>query len=131
MGNKNMKHMKSMIIASIIAIIFNACSSDSKTSPITIEIEQAYNEFGNYYFPKLIITSLKNQVELKDIKINKGNCKFTNYIIVSRAVGFDSIPLLPKKLNEFQELEVSVDRKCRIKVVDIVVDNNSWSFTFE
>lgn len=51
--------------------------------------------------------------------------------MVPLVVGFKNIPLLPNKLNEFQELEVTVDRKCRIKVVDIVVDNNSWSFTFE
>lgn len=119
-------NFKLFIIVPIIIFVCSACSNDE--APISIEMEKAYNEAWNYFYPKIIITSLKNNTEVSEIAINKGNCSFTNFELTKN---FQQKKLLPKKLAEYQDFEVRVDKNCRVKVVDIVVNKNKWSFTFE
>jgi hypothetical protein len=119
--------LKSVIILFFVTISFSACS---KESPVTLEMEQAYNQAWNFFYPKIVVTAIENNVEIEKISINKGNCKFTDYNITYDS-GFKTKELFPAKLNEYQELEIRVDKNCRVKVVDLVINKNEWSFSFE
>ena len=52
--------------------------ANGASAPISLEMRQKYNQLLYGYYPNFIITSLKNNVVISKITINKGNCKFFN-----------------------------------------------------
>lgn len=95
-------------------------SNDKKEvqkSPIKIKTEQAYNTVYNYFYPKVIITSLVDNIQVKDVITNKGNCSptFTEET--------------HKTLKYGQSMEIRYKR-CDVMKIKVITDKGNWSFKF-
>ena len=89
---------------------------------------QEYNQLLHRYYPNFIITSLKNNVVISKITINKGNCKFVDRDINRKTFVVEKF--LPKKLNEYQQADFAGSIGCKVKIVDMTINNTEWSFSF-
>ncbi len=104
-------------------------SYDDSEAPVEIAIETTYNQAWKFYYPKVVISSIIDNLVITDVKINNGNCKFADFEFtgINAAGGLNSKKLLPKKLNSYQDLEVNVNKDCRVKKIDISTNKGSWS----
>ena len=99
-------------------------------------ISQLSIEFSPLLFDALVIiinrshhnTSLKNNVVISKITINKGNCKFVDRDINRKTFVVEKF--LPKKLNEYQQADFAGGIGCKVKIVDMTINNIEWSFLF-
>ena len=102
--------------------------ANGASAPISLEMRQKYNQVLHGYYPNFIITSLKNNVVISKITINKGNCKFIDREINIKTLAFEKF--LPKKLNEYQQANFDGGTGCNVKIVDMTINNTEWSFSF-
>ena len=122
MGTKKLVGL--IAIAAISLLIF----ANGASAPISLEMKQKYNQVLHGYYPNFIITSLKNNVVISKITINKGNCKFIDREINMKTLAFEKF--LPKKLNEYQQANFDGGTGCNVKIVDMTINNKEWSFSF-
>ena len=122
MGTKKLVGL--IAIAAISLLIF----ANGASAPISLEMSQKYNQVLHGYYPNFIITSLKNNVVISKITINKGNCKFIDREINMKTLAFEKF--LPKKLNEYQQANFDGGTGCNVKIVDMTINNTEWSFSF-
>ena len=122
MGTKKLVGL--IAIAAISLLIF----ANGASAPISLEMSQKYNQVLHGYYPNFIITSLKNNVVISKITINKGNCKFIDREINMKTLAFEKF--LPKKLNEYQQANFDGGTGCNVKIVDMTINNKEWSFSF-
>ena len=122
MGTKKLVGL--IAIAAISLPIF----ANGASAPISLEMKQKYNQVLHGYYPNFIITSLKNNVVISKITINKGNCKFIDREINMKTLAFEKF--LPKKLNEYQQANFDGGTGCNVKIVDMTINNKEWSFSF-
>lgn len=127
------------IILSVLLIIFitgcdnsknNANNSNSQEIPIEVKVMQAYNQAYGFYYPKLIITSITDDVTVDKVIVNKGNCNFesnTDIIYVDGKV--KGIPLLPRKLGYGDQFEIRL-RKCNVLRVDVTTNKGDWTLNY-
>lgn len=113
----------------LLVILFMIGNLYAEKIPLEVEMESAYNKAHGFWYPKLIITSLVNNIEITKLNINKGNCKFSDIDITFNR-GLKMGKLLPKKLTSYQSVDVSVNQNCRVKIVDIFTNSGSYTFTF-
>lgn len=110
-----------LVILSILN--FNGCASDaSGEPPIRIEIEQKYNQFFNSYFPVVVVTSVVDNLTINNVVVNKGNC------YMNKAVWN---PQLPSKLIFGKQLEIALNKDCKVLKVDIKTDQGDWTANFK
>ena len=102
--------------------------ANGASAPISLEMRQKYNQVLHGYYPNFIITSLKNNVVISKITINKGNCKFVDRDINRKTFVVEKF--LPKKLNEYQQANFDGGTGCNVKIVDMTINNTEWSFSF-
>ncbi len=102
--------------------------ANGASAPISLEMGQEYNQLLHGYYPNFIITSLKNNVVISKITINKGNCKFVDRDINRKTFVVEKF--LPKKLNEYQQADFAGGIGCKVKIVDMTINNTEWSFLF-
>ena len=102
---------------------------DSNKPPFRFSFEDAYDGKNNkLHFPLLVFTSLKDQLIVKDIKINKGKCAIAlpyevrpnDYIVTPKR--------FPMSIKEFETVKFSVSSQCNILRVDIETNNGTWTF---
>ena len=122
MGTKKLVGL--IAIAAISLLIF----ANGASAPISLEMKQKYNQVLHGYYPNFIITSLKNNVVISKITINKGNCKFVDRDINRKTFVVEKF--LPKKLNEYQQADFAGGIGCKVKIVDMTINNIEWSFLF-
>jgi uncharacterized protein len=105
-------------------------SYNTNKIPVEINIEARYNNIMNYYYPKIVIFSIVDNLVIEDVKINNGNCNFNNLEFkITEERGLNQKKLLPKKLNSYQEMEIDVNQNCRVRKIDIFTNKGQWSFT--
>jgi len=101
-----------------------------QSSPIRILAEKSYNQFSKTYIPQVVITSISDSVTIKNVLINKGNCKYSKqewYYDSDRMA--QSKNLFPKKLLYGKELKIGVSR-CSILRVDVETNQGDWSVEY-
>jgi len=125
-----MKKLISSLLALMLILGLSGCGDDKpKTSPIKISVEQAYNEAWNYYYPKVIITSIDDNVNIKNVLVNKGNCKYSNQDLAYVNGRMQTIKLLPRKLTYGKQLEIRL-KKCEVLRIDVQTDKGSWTVEY-
>ena len=97
--------------------------------PFDISIEPAYNEAWGFTYALISITSLEVNLNLTNIKVNKGKCKVilepemyvSNGMFVSKNANF------PLKINEYETVKARVSQDCKLLRVDIITDEYEWT----
>lgn len=102
---------------------------DSNKPPFRFSFEDAYDGINNkLHFPLLVFTSLKDQLIVKDIKINKGKCAMANPYEVRRNDYMVTPKRFPMSIKEFETVKFSVSNQCNILRIDIETNNGTWTF---
>ena len=106
---------------------------DSNKPPFRFSFEDAYDgKINKLHFPLLVFTSLKDQLIVKDIKINKGKCAMANPYEVKYDPNLRDYTTTPKRfpmtIKEFETVKFSVSSQCNILRVDIETNNGTWTF---
>jgi len=114
----------------VLGIILISSILLAQGAPIKVQTQRAYNSVYGYYYPKIIITSIEDKVTIKNVKVNKGNCKYTNTDIVYRNGRMQTIPLLPRTLKYGQHIEIRLQSSCNLLRVDIETDKNTWTVEY-
>jgi len=125
-----MKRLVLGILSVMLVLSFNGCSDDKpKESPVKIKVEQAYNEAWNYYYPKIIITSVADKINIENVIVNKGNCKYSNEDIAYVNGQMKAVKLLPKELSYGKQLEIRL-KKCEVIKIDVKTNQGDWSVEY-
>jgi len=101
-------------------------------SPITISVGKHYNQFSEKYYPQVVVTSISDSVTIKNVIVNKGNCKYDkiDYYTTSSYHEVKSKKMFPKKLVYGKELKITVLR-CNILRVDVETNQGDWSVEYK
>jgi len=126
-----MKKIYVFILTFFIGIlIFNGCASQKSSEPLVdVKILRDYNTAWNYYYYKIKITALENGIQIKNVKVNDGNCK-------RLAFGGAHIKFLDSKppkepLNLGEVLNVRLSSQCNPIKVEVETNRGDWVWRFE
>ncbi|WP_146951595.1 hypothetical protein [Aliarcobacter vitoriensis] len=117
--------LKSLITITLIALLFSACDSEPQ---VQVELQPFRNtNYPQYIHHRLIVTVLKDNLEIKDIVVNDKSegCDHKGYINFSDS----KVNKLPAILNSYQFMTITF-LGCRVKKVDILTNQGDWSFEF-
>jgi len=110
-----MKRFKILCMAFILLLASGLFASEA---PIRISAGSPFNEIAQKQVPQVIVTSVSDSVTIKNVIVNKGNCKY------------DKSGDFPAKLSYGQELKILVWR-CNILRVDVDTNQGGWSVEFK
>lgn len=103
----------------------------SNKQPFQFKFDSGYNQVYGISYPILIITSLNDQLVIKDIKINKGKCR----IGIEPDAKFDAyrnLQIIPKKfpisIPEYIAQKFDISSGCNVLRMDIETNNGTWTF---
>ncbi|PSM51921.1 hypothetical protein CBLAS_0548 [Campylobacter blaseri] len=101
----------------IFSFIFVGCEEENQETPIEITMTNDYDSILKVYVNTLHIVSMIDEVEVKKLVLNRGNCKFQAY--------FDNKSII--KYGEEQRFMVV----CRnLKEVEVSTNKGDWTFNF-
>lgn len=108
-------------------------SFDSNKQPFKFNFEDGYDgKYNKSHFPVLVFTSLKDQLIIKDIKINKGKCAMSSQYEVRYDPNLKDYVTTQKRfpmpIKEFETIKFSVSNQCNILRMDIETNNGTWTF---
>jgi len=102
----------------------------AQNAPIRISAQQAYNSAWHYYYPKIIITSIVDKIKIKQVIVNKGNCRFSNNDIGYISGRFRPIRLIPRTLKYGEDLEIRLKSSCHLLRVDVKTSQGDWTIEY-
>lgn len=88
---------------------------------ITIDLKMEKNSYYGYYYQILVITSLINNLEIQDVKINKEKCQssISADIFEKNGVLRATDNIYPVTISEYETLKVQTSKDCNIMKIDI------------
>ena len=109
-----------VLVLSLTSILF------ADKAPIRISAGKYYNQFSHKYYPQVTITSVSDKIIIKDVIVNKGNCRYDKTNYYGSFGNIRTRNLFPKKLLYGQKLEITVHR-CNILRVDVKTNQGTWT----
>jgi hypothetical protein len=110
------------VIVLVLQLFSNSLLADNP--PIQVSVEQAYNQAWKYFYKKIIITSIVDKVTIKNVKVNKGNCKVPTTTLNNR---LKKVNMFPNSLGYGEELEVRLKKCSNVLRVDVITDQGEWT----
>lgn len=113
------KHLiKALLLIFSIAII-SGCGG--KEAPVEITKYKEINQIFKIPVERLEVVAMADSVEIRDVVVNRGNCKITERVANS----------FPANLTYGGKINVFVMADCPgVREVDITTNAGSWSFSF-
>lgn len=121
-----LQKIKTSIVALVVFLTTNALAGES---PIKINVERAYNQAYHYYYPKIIITSLKDNLVVNQVLVNKGNCQFPEFDLGIENNTIATIKVVPRKLKYGESMEIRL-QKCNILKIDVDTNYGEWGIEY-
>lgn len=115
--------MKRFVFALAIAGALLGLSGCTQSEPpVQVELKHLYNDFLGVVtaVPIVEVTAITDDVEVKDVIANRGNCAMTAH----RKAEF------PHKLKFGQKAVAGYSPNCSLVEVKVVTSKGDWSFTF-
>jgi hypothetical protein len=96
-------------------------NNQSIDNSITLDLKMERNTYYGYYYQVLVITSLINNLEIKDVKINNGKCesRIDADIFEKNGVLRATKETYPVTIGEYDTLKVQTSKDCNIMKIDI------------
>jgi hypothetical protein len=94
----------------------------AQSSPIKISLENFYNQFIKMSYPKVHITSIEDNLEIKNVSVNKGHCKLLNGNPINN--------IFPKKLSYSQKVNIPLGVNCSVLRIDVETNQGDWSVEY-
>ena len=96
---------------------------------IDVKVVRDYNTAWNYYYYKIKITALEDGIQIKDVKVNNGNCK--KLVYEGAHIRFVSSTPPKEPLNLGEVLNVRLLPECNPIKVEVDTNKGSWVWNFE
>ena len=105
-------------------------NNQSIDNSITLDLKMERNTYYGYYYQVLVITSLINNLEIKDVKINNGKCesRIDADIFEKNGVLRATKETYPVTIGEYDTLKVQTSKDCNIMKIDIFNFTQSLDF---
>lgn len=116
--------MKKILLISCLFLI--GCSGSSvKEAPLKMSYSTQVNRFSGVRYSIIEITSLSNDLVIKDVRLNKGNCVIRKMMLANGKIE----ELFPMKLTYGNSIKRTATCK-KILEAEIVTNDGSWAFTW-
>jgi hypothetical protein len=112
--------MKKAILASVVITILSACGKPA----VKIESYNRINQIFGIKYVEVKVTSIADEVVVKNIVVNRGNCKIENINYIRGGAK------IPKKLKFGESVSVTFSGPCTAAQVDVVTDKGDWTMTY-
>lgn len=96
------------------------------TSPIKVETSDYVHPAGTRY-ATVVVTSLDDSVKVKNIDVNRGNCRIDNKKFMSSV---NNETILPITLRYGQSVKVNFYNECVASEVVVTTDKGAWRYTY-
>ncbi|WP_275378867.1 hypothetical protein [Xenorhabdus bovienii] len=94
--------------------------------PVKVETLNQVHPAGTRY-ATVIVTARDDSVTVKNINVNRGNCRIDNY----KSPFSTKETILPATLHYGQSVKVSFYNDCIASEVDVTTDKGAWRFTYD
>ncbi|MCB5302968.1 hypothetical protein [Yersinia bercovieri] len=108
----------------VLSMVVLLCACKEEPPAVKIEAFDTVNQFLNIPYVKVKVTAMVDEVEVKVISANRGNCKIENDRVTGIKNGQTRIP---KTLKFGQSVTVSFSGPCSATQVDVDTDQGSWT----
>jgi len=113
-----MKRLLSFIVVGILS----GSNLLAQGAPIKISTENFYNQFYGISYPKIHITAIEDNLQIKNVVVNKGHCALLN--------GNPIKNMFPKKLKYSQRVDIPLSPKCNVIRIDVLTNQGDWSVEY-
>lgn len=112
----------------LLAVLLTASipSFAGQSLPVKVETLNQMHPAGTRY-ATVIVTARDDIVTIKNIIVNRGNCRINNY----KSPFSTKETILPATLQYGQSVKVSFYNNCIAYEVKVETDKGSWRFTYE
>jgi len=119
--------IKNILLTFIVSLFIIGCGGKSKP-PLDVKVKKEYNSYWDYYYDAIKITSLEDNVLVKKVVVNNGNCKRLLFENPGNP-GFSKTP--PQKpLNLGDNFSIRTNRGCNVIKIDVITNKGDWSWKF-
>lgn len=125
------KLFKSLAVTIIVSLVGYSSLNAEETAPLKLTLENAWNEVHMYYYPKLKLTSISDDVTVEDVIVNRGGCNIIKSNFSMQNGMIQQVPLFPQKLKYGRSLEVRVKKGCDLIEVQIDTSKGKWTYNFQ
>lgn len=112
-----------------IVLMFIGSNLMAGSSPLKVSAGKYYNKYSRSYIPQVTITSLSNSLKIKNVIVNKGNCKYSKTEMYGTYSNIKYRKIFPKKLSYGKQLKIAVHR-CNILKVEVQTNKGDWSVEY-
>ena len=118
----NFKLLGYLLLTVILALGLST-NANAASVPIKIKPKILVSEFGGFEVrvPVVEIISLRNDITIKNVIANNGNCKMTRY----------SKQFFPKKLKYGELVTAGYTTRCNLLKAKIITNVGSWTYEFD
>lgn len=106
-------------ILSMAVLVMFTSKVSAEQAPISVELGQHYNQLTKGFNPLVTVTSDVDNIAIRDIVINRGNCK----------VFANDLGQLRRKLGYGQSVTYRTNTCDRIREVVVTTDQGTWTYT--
>ena len=114
--------MKTILLT--IAATVATCGCLNSKPNVDIETRDKVNPVFGVRYVLVKAKATEDNVIVKDIIVNRGNCKIENVDFLSKE------PILPKKLKFGESVSVSFSGPCEASEVEVVTNTGRWTESY-
>ena len=109
-------------ISLCVVLMLAGSSLMAQNAPIKISLENHYNRFYKISYPIIHITAIEDNLEIKNVIVNKGHCQLFNGKLIKSH--------FPRKLQYSQEVDTTLSASCNVIRIDVITNQGDWSVTY-
>jgi len=113
--------MKRFVSLCVVLMLVGS-SLMAQNAPIKISLEDFYNQFYGISYPKIHITAIEDNLEIKNVIVNKGHCQLLS--------GNPIKNIFPKKLEYSQKVDIPLAASCNVIRINVITNQGDWSVDY-
>ncbi|MCW6032424.1 hypothetical protein [Pantoea sp. JK] len=112
----------------LVLAILLLCACEDEDPEIRIETQNRVNQFINLPYASVSVYALVDDIEIKNIIVNRGNCRMENQRFKGLNNGMTKIP---KRLKYGEVVTLDFSGPCKASMVEVVTSSGSWSQSYK
>ena len=113
--------MKRLIYMFAVSTILLSSNAIAQSAPVKISLQNIYNQLFNIYNPRITITSITDNLVIKNILVNKGHYEIGNAQFRKE--------FFPKKMQYSEHFSIGVVG-CNVIRIDVETNQGDWSVEY-
>lgn len=112
----------------LVLAILLLCACEDEEPDIRIETYNQVNQFLNLPYVSVSVVALVDNIEIKNIVVNRDNCRIENQRFKGLNNGMTKIP---KRLKYGEVVTPGFSGPCKASQVEVVTSMGSWSQSYQ